>query len=160
VGLALVLLVIGGFFYLRARARRETLEVPAGGEGVEIEEKASELAEQLGVQLPDDVEKVELVDVSGGAASGIATRKFIEGEFSHSVLAALPDPEPGSWYEGWLVRQEPFEVLFTGILRMAKGGYVLDYSLEEDLTDHGEVIVTLEGVDDQKPEQHILEGSF
>jgi len=159
IGVAVVLLVVGGFLMLRG-GNGQGLDEAALGEGIEIEERASEFAKQMGVTLPEDVEKASLADVSGGEGSGIATRDFVEGSFSHSVLAAVPEPVAGSWYEGWLVRPDPFDVVYTGKLRVAKGGWVLDYTANEDLTDHTQVVVTLEKVDDQKPEAHILEGSF
>ena len=161
IGLAVVLLMVGGFLVLKNRQNVKPLDDKAvTGEGVEIEERASEFAKQMGITLPLDVQKAELKDVSGGTGSGLATRKFAGGEFSHSVLAALPDPEDGTWYEGWLVRSEPMNIVFTGRLRMAKGGWVLDYTGTQDLTDHGKVVVTRERVDDRKPETYLLEGNF
>ena len=155
VGLAVILLVIGGFLFLRNRNSLQLTD-----EMGSTDQLVSEFAEEMGVVLPDDVEKATLEDISGGSSKGLATRKFTEGTFTHSVLAALPDPETGSWYEGWLVRENPFDVIYTGKLRQAKGGWVLDFVSVEDLQDHQQVVVTLEKVEDGKPESHILEGAF
>ena len=93
IGLAVVLLMVGGFLVLKNRQNVKPLDDKAvTGEGVEIEERASEFAKQMGITLPLDVQKAELKDVSGGTGSGLATRKFAGGEFSHSVFAAFPDP--------------------------------------------------------------------
>ncbi len=161
IGLAVVLVIVGGFLFLKNRQPGKKLDDKAvTGEGVEIEERASEFAKQMGITIPSDVQKTELKDVAGGTGTGLSTRKFTGGTFAHSVLAGLADPEEGTWYEAWLVRNEPFDLVYTGKLRMAKGGWVLDYTGSQDLTDHGKVIVTRERVDDRKPETNVLEGNF
>ena len=161
IGLGVILVLIGGLLVVKAKQTPKKLdEKGLTGEGVEIEEKASELAKRMGVVFPDDVEKTDLKDVTGGTGTGLATRKWAGGTFTHSVLAGLTDPEKGSWYESWLVGEEPSDFIYTGKLRMAKGGWVLDYTSKTDLTDHRKVMVTLEKVDDRKPETKILEGSF
>lgn len=158
IGLAVVLIIVGGWLFFRSR---QPSQEPASAEQEQAaEEKVSTFAEQLGVTIPEDVEKTALTDVTGGEAQGVATRDFDEGLFTHSVLASLPDPETGAFYEGWLVRPDPFDVVYTGKLRLVKGGWSLDYEAGEDLSDHNRVVVTLERVDDQQPEAHILEGSF
>lgn len=161
VGLVVVLLVIGGIWWWRGRKLQQPSQVlPVEGEGMEIEDKASEFAKRFGVTLPENWERVELRDVTGGINSGIATREFLENKFTHTVLAVLPDPARGTWYEGWLVRDEPFEAIYTGKLGLAKGGYLLEYESSLDLRDHNKAVVTLERVDDRKPETHLLEGVF
>jgi hypothetical protein len=115
-------------------------------------------------QIPEDVERIELKDVSGGAGSGLATRKFESGKFTHVVLADLPEPPAGSFYEGWLVRGKQgdsnFSIILTGKLRIAKGGYLLEFESDKDYSDYKQVVVTLEKLDDRNPETHVLEGSF
>ncbi len=74
------------------------------------------------------------------------------------VLADLPDPEKGSYYEGWLVKGD--SVISTGRMQIAKGGYLLEFNSNTDYSDHSEVVVTKEKTADKNPEEHILEGSF
>jgi len=116
------------------------------------------------VQIPEDVDKSELRDVSGGDGSGLATRKFENGRFTHNVLVDLPDPETGDFYEGWLVRgkagESDFAYISTGKLSFVKGGYLLEYESSKDYSAYEGVVVSLEKVNDRKPEKHILEGSF
>ena len=116
------------------------------------------------LDIPEDYEKAELKDVSKGEGSAIATRKLEDGVFKHMVLADLPDPEAGTFYEGWLVRGKSgdsnFAFISTGKLRIAKGGYLLEFESKTDYSDYKGVVITLEKVDDKKPEIHILEGSF
>jgi hypothetical protein len=115
-------------------------------------------------QIPEDVERVELKDVSGETGSGLATRKFEEGKFSHVVLADLPELSAGEFYEGWLVRGKTgdsnFSFFSTGKMKIAKGGFLLEFESEKDYSDYNQVVVTLEKTDDSNPETHILEGSF
>lgn len=160
--LILILVVIGLVFFLRGGEEKRVdfsqKEEPA------IEDIVEELSTQLGVTIPQDVERTMLKDVSGGSASGLATRSMEGGRFLSTVLAALPDPAEGAFYEGWLVRgqegEDGFSVVGTGKLNVSKGGYLSEFSSDQNLTGHSRVIVTLEKIDDGKPETHILEGSF
>lgn len=159
--IAAVVLVIGGLgFFLYKRSRQAPSEPTAVGEGITIEEKANELLERMNVKVPENADKITLNDVSNKGGTGVATRSFENNRFSHSVMAALPDLETGTYYEAWLVRENPADTVSTGKLRQAKGGWILEYSTGKNLTDHAKVMVTLEKVNDQKPETTILEGQF
>jgi len=139
----------------KAANKEEALPAPS------IEEK---IEKSFNFEIPEDVERTDLTDVSGGTGSGIATRKYESGRFTHAVLADLPEPAAGTFYEGWLVRGKEgdanFAYILTGSLRIAKGGYLLEFESSRDYSDYSFVVVTLEKVNDQKPETHILEGSF
>ena len=154
-----ILAALAGFIFFRAK--RETSPELIVPQTLSVEDK---LEEAFNLQLPEDVEKVELNDVSGGDGSGIATRKFENGRFTHTVLADLPDPAAGSFYEGWLVRGNPqdanFAFISTGKMKLAKGGYLLEFQSATDFSEYNQVIVTKEIVADSTPETHILEGSF
>lgn len=147
----LVLVVLAGVVYW---ARR-----PKTVQQVEIEPSTEQkLEESFKIQIPEDVDKAELSDVSGGNSSGIATRKFESGKFTHALLADLPDPESGKFYQGWLIKGD--ETVSTGRLTMAKGGYLLEFESSTDYSDYKRVWITLEETSDATPEKHILEGSF
>ena len=45
-------------------------------------------------------------------------------------------------------------------MRLAKGGYILEFSSTTDYSDHQQVVITHELVADATPEDHVLEGSF
>ena len=67
VGLAVILVLVGGFLWWRAAKRVERPEVfPAEGEGVEIEDRTSQFAKKFGVVLPQNLDRVELKDWTGG----------------------------------------------------------------------------------------------
>lgn len=116
------------------------------------------------LEIPEDYEKADLKDVTGGQGSAIATRNLEAGVFKHMVLADLPDPASGTFYEGWLVRGKSgdnnFAFISTGKLRIAKGGYLLEFESSKDYSDYTGVVITVEKVNDKKPEAHVLEGSF
>jgi hypothetical protein len=147
-----ILIILAGVIYWRQRqTTQEELKVP---QTLSVEDQ---IEEAFNFEIPEDVDKAELSDVSGGSATAIATRKYEDGKFTHAVLADLPDPEVGH-YEGWLVKED--ELVSTGEFRVAKGGFLLEFESGTDYTDHKDVIVSLEETRDATPEKHILEGSF
>jgi hypothetical protein len=73
---------------------------------------------------------------------GIATRS--------EILADLPTPAAGQYYQGWLGNGQ--KLVLIGTLNNAKGGWILDYSSVK-YPGYNQVVVTLAG-------KHILEGSF
>ena len=155
----LILVIVAGVIYWRQRTSpSEEMRVP---ETLSLEDT---LEEKFKIEIPEDVDKAELKDVSGGSASAIAIRKFENNKFTHSILADLPDPEAGSFYEGWLVRGEEgsdnFSSFSSGRMRLAKGGWMLEFESSTDYSDYNKVVVTSEKVADKTPEKHILEGSF
>ena len=156
IGLVILAVVAGTIVWLRrARTTPEPLPTPS------IEEK---IERTFNLKIPDDVERTDLRDVSGGTGSGIATRKYESGRFTHALLADLPETASGTFYEGWLVRGKEgdanFAFISTGRIWVAKGGYLLEFTSSIDYSDYKGVVVTVEKVDDKKPETHILEGSF
>lgn len=154
VGFAVVLILVGAILLIKSRKTTQLSTVPTASPSIE-----KKIRETFKLTIPDDVDKVELKTVSEITGSGIATRKYQAGKFSHMVLADLPDPDPGSFYQGWLVKGDN-TYLATGKLRIAKGGYLLEFVYPTDLSDYKKVIVSLEKGPDQKPSRPVLEGSF
>lgn len=158
IGVVVLLVLAGSVLYFRRQKKGPELPIIPPPS---VEDK---IEKSFNIELPEDVDKATLKDVSGGDSSGIATRKYANGKFTHTALADLPDPEVGEFYEGWLVRGNPGEANFsfisTGKMRVAKGGWLLEFQSSRDLTDYKMVVVTLEKINDKKPEKHILEGSF
>ena len=113
--------------------------------------------------IPEGVEKTDLKDVLGTGANGIATRKYENNKFELVILADLEDPNEG-FYQAWLAKGKEGEVGFSyvklGSLRLAKGGYLLEFESASDYTSYNQVLVTLEKTDDTKIEKRVLEGSF
>ena len=102
-----------------------------------------------GLTVPADVEKAELKDVSGGNGYGIATRT--------EILADLPEPVAGKFYQAWLEKdpsagEASGKKVLLGSLRIAKGGYLLEYNSAK-FPGYNKVIISLDN-------GNVLEGSF
>lgn len=117
-----------------------------------------------GLVIPKDLDRADLKDVSGGNSVGIATRKYENGKFELTVLADVPAPAEGYFYQTWLVNGKIFEsgakIISVSKLRAAKGGYLSELTTSENYSGFPGVVVTLEKTFDQTPEKQILEGSF
>jgi len=139
----LVVLAVGVYLW---KFNKPQLKVP--------EEKTVQVVEQdlenkFKFMIPDDVEKAQLKDVSGGDASGIATR--------NEILVDILDPEPGTFYQAWL--EKDGKLISLGKLRIAKGGWLLEYSSAK-YPGYNKIVVSQEKVFDLKIEERVLEGSF
>lgn len=152
-------LLVGGYYYFYNQDNSSDTNLEA-----DIESVMKKFEESLITGIPEDSEKINLKDVVGGVSSGIATRLVVNGDFSHYVVADLPEPEGSTFYEGWLVRGElgdsNFKFISTGRMSSVKGGYVLNFESSIDYTDFDQAVITLETISDETPEKHILEGSF
>ena len=134
VGLIVVGVLVGGvLWYRKARIEKQRLMVV---ETPSVEEQIKKTFN--GLEIPEDVEKAELKDVSGGDGVGIATRD--------TVLADLPDLGSSEAYEVWVERSG--KQVMLGKMRIAKGGF-----LYEGEVDGEKVLVKLAG-------KTVLEGSF
>src|SRR3989344_6527669 len=154
-----VLVVLGALIYWRQKnPRQEELKVP---ETLSVEES---LEEKLNIQIPDDSDKADLKDATGGSSSGIFSRKSENGKFVSSFVADLPVPAAGKYYEAWLVKgekgSEDYSIVSAGRLRSAKGGYLLDFNSNTDYSGYNKILVTLESKSDSSPEETVLEGNF
>jgi hypothetical protein len=153
-----ILLVLAGIVYWVARPKNETI--------LEIEDTPTteeQIEEQFNTDIPEDADKAELEDVSGGDSSGIAVRDIIKGLFTLSLLVDLPDPETDYAYQAWAVKEDEKgekEYVSLGRLRIAKGGYVLDYESSKDLSEYKDIVVSLEKSIDGEIEKIVLESSF
>ena len=101
-----------------------------------------------------------LKDVSGGNSRGTASLVVVNNDLTHNVTANLPDPPVGSVYEGWLVNSSTGDFFSTGVMGKFNNQYQLQFKAEQDYRGYLTVVITLETIVDNTPEQHILEGSF
>lgn len=156
---AVVLLAVAGLIYWRQLSKKD--EVQTVPETLSVEDK---IADKFKYDVPEDVEKAELKDVTGGDGSALTTRKFENNKFTSTILADLSDPVAGSFYQGWLVKGEKgsddYKIISLGKLTVAKGGWMLNYSGVTNYSDYNKVLITLEKTFDNTTETTILEGSF
>lgn len=153
-----ILVLLGGVIYFRQQSKEDEMVVP------ETLSSEQTFEDKFNIEIPDDVDKAELGQVNDSGGTGLATRDYEDEKFTLSILVDLPDPEEGSFYQGWLqkvdVGSEDYELISTGKLRLAKGGWMLDYTSSTDLSDYSKVIVSLEKTFDKTPEEIVLEGGF
>lgn len=159
VGIVVIAVVVGIVYFWRTRGK--DLKVPETTPSPSAQEQ---IEERFNVVLPEGAEKIQLKDVEGKDAIAIATRSFSEGAFSLTILADLPVPEEGTYYQGWIIKgeegYEDYAVLTLGRLSVAKGGYILDFEAAKDYSNYEKVVVSKETLADDMIEDTILEGSF
>lgn len=106
-------------------------------------------------------ETTTLSAVSPYTGSATATRSTDSAPFTHTVTAKLVDPAEGKFYEGWLAGPS---VVSTGkMTKEANGEWSLTFTSTDDLSKHNRVVITEETLADgldNRPEAHVLEGSF
>ena len=146
VGLFVILVILGVIFGIKKAkdSKVKPLNIPTPVETQELESK-------FNLTIPDDVEKINLQVAFGFEGVGVATRKFANGVFSHIIIADLPEPETGN-YQAWLIKDDNTKVS-TGALKLAKGGYLLEFDSNIDYSDYKKVEVKL-------GDKIVLSGSF
>ena len=118
----------------------------AAGEGVEIEDRVSQIQKQFGVTIAENVQKAVLNSVDDSGATGLATR---DDRGLVTILANLPDTKPG--YTARLTEgDKKFEL---GALQVSKGGWMVEKSLTGETAKYSTVEV-LEG------QTVVLKGQF
>ncbi|MBI2012394.1 hypothetical protein HYS90_00520 [Candidatus Curtissbacteria bacterium] len=139
----------------------------AGGSSVILSEAPRGLkpiqAEQVnitaeGVDLA--TQKTSLVDVKyGGQAKGTATRSYGGGSYILTVEVTLPDTKGASW-EVWLADSEG-ALREVDFLTCTTNSCSLNLRGPDKFSNFNEIWVTRELTrEDNKPEQHVLEGSW
>lgn len=123
---------------------------------------AEEYSHEADLKDVTDQQVIREVNTNGDA-TGVAKMDY---SLSHGyqLLAefeGLPDPAGEDFYEGWVVRKEPFAFISTGKLDMVGGKIYNGYESMEDYSDYTQYVLTLEPNDgDPSPADHILEGEF
>jgi len=136
VGLFVILVILGIFFGVKKakEVKVKPLNIPTPVTTQSLESK-------FNLTIPSDVEKINLQVAFGFEGMGIATRKFASGVFSHIIIADLPEPASGS-YQAWLIKDDTNKIS-TGVLKLAKGGYLLEFSSNIDYSDYKKIEVKL-----------------
>lgn len=110
-----------------------------------------------------DVTKGEVTGINTwGEASGTAQASFENGVYSLlATFDSLPTPQGSDFYEGWVVRKQPFHFISTGRVDLSNGTYTNTYTSGENFTDHDFYVLTIEPDDgDPAPAEHIVEGTM
>lgn len=144
-GFVIILLIIAGAYYYK---KIRTPKSPVTPTPVSIEFK-KDFEDNFKYDIPDNVNSIELKDVTGGDSRGIATDK--------EILVDANNPDENKYYEAWLEKDD--KLVSLGKLQMAKGGWLLNYD-KSKYEGYNKIIISLEKIDDNKIEEKILEGSF
>lgn len=157
----LLLTLVSGYYIWRSAQTADKMQIDEESANV-LSSTEEKIEETFNVEIPDDVEKISLEDQKDQDSTGIATRKYADETFTHSVLADLPDPDDGKFYQGWLVKGEGEneETKKTSKLRIAKGGYLLEFESNQDLREYNKVIISEEAADDNQIEDVVLQSTF
>ncbi|MFC1649646.1 hypothetical protein ACFL2C_02985 [Patescibacteria group bacterium] len=142
------------FFYYEVPGEQLTLD-ETGPQALSVEDS---IEESFQLEIPEDVEKVELQGTQNSKA--IATRDIRDGVTELTILADLPDGE----YHAALVLgsegDDNFEILPLGNLGLAKGGYLIDHQSDSDLSEYNRIIVSSNPITSDIPEDLVFDGSF
>jgi hypothetical protein len=139
----IILIVVGAFYYKKNKSPKLPI---SSTPSVEYQK---DFEDKFKFDIPDNSNSIELKDVSGGDARGIATEK--------EILVDVNDPDVGYFYEGWLEKDN--NLVSVGMLRVAKGGWLLEYDRSK-YEGYKKLIISLEKLNDQKLEKKVLEGTF
>jgi hypothetical protein len=154
VGFLVLVVAISGILIVRSSKKNKNLNLPLPTPSISqrISEKFN------GITIPPNADTADLTPVAGGEGLGEAVRIFENGKFELTVLANLPQPKTGYFYQAWMSNNTTFVSL--GKLDPAKGGYLVDFTSLKNYSGYKRIVVTLEKAFDQTPESKILEGSF
>lgn len=153
-GLVIIVVLVAGVLIIKNIQNKKAASLPTPTPSIE-----SRVTQKFGnITIPSNADKADLNDVSGGQGIGEAAKTYENGKYTITVLADVPEPSAGYFYQAWIVKGLTYTSI--GKLRVAKGGYLVDFSVNKDYRDSTKVVVTLEKVFDNTPEKTILEGSF
>ncbi|HSL86160.1 MAG TPA: hypothetical protein VK861_04445, partial [Bacteroidales bacterium] len=96
----IIVAVVVGFFYVINQTPDEDVTEPDMDFQETLEETERQIEEQFQTEVPEGAERAQLrgEEVDGRA---LATRDVTEEGTNISVLADLPDPEQGMFYQAW-----------------------------------------------------------
>lgn len=154
IGIIILVIGLGAIYLFRHRKAANPVASPTPTQTSAFEQK---LENNFNITIPDNVVKTDLKDVSNSGGQGIVTVEDKNSKKVYTVIADLEDPQPGYFYEAWLV--DGSNAVPMGILYQGKGGWMFSFETK-DSGSKKTVWVTLEKVNDKTPEKRILEGTL
>ncbi len=98
---------------------------------------------------------------SGYEATGYASHSYADNKYTLTVLADLPKNTANQTYQAWLL-QSPLgsdtQPVKIGQLKIAKSGYMLDYSSTTDMTNYKYFVISQESDNDNQIQTPVLTG--
>ncbi len=140
--------IIGGSSIVLRDAPKGLTPVEVPGQNMAIDDGAVDLS----------IQRATFTNVSGENATATATRKFGDGSYNLSVNATLPDPN-GNVYQVWIVGGDAPHL--AGDMQGSGKSWSLSFNDVDDYSNLDGIWISREITkQDNKPEKHILEGSF
>lgn len=142
----------------------QVLSIPVG-DAIVLEQEAdqeADIAQDIrDVSVASDAQVVQLAPIKDFRGVASASSQYSDEGFQHIIVATLPNPPVGYFYEGWLIRSKPFDFFSTGrfIQQADDLKWYLLWQGSEDKGDYRKVVITLEPEDgDAAPAEHVMEG--
>ncbi len=151
--LVLGLVIVGLLMWRKGQSEDQPVADIASEE--EVEQRVNHLLEQANISLPENSERINLRALEGVEATGVVSLSKDENETRVAVIASLPENESEN-YVVWMVG-DGVDALKLGRLRLAKGGYLLDQSVSEDLRQYERVLI---GKESDLPDSPLLSGDL
>jgi len=145
IGIFVILAIIG--IAIGVKKAKKTTQLPLA---LPSPSTVEQIQKTFNVTIPAGMEEADLKAVGSIEGMGVATRKWQDGKFTLTILADLPSPI-GQPYRAWLENAEGAKIQL-GTLRIAKGGYLLDFESAVNYPDYKKVVVAQAA--------NVLEGSF
>lgn len=149
-------MLVGIVMLLSACLPKAEINEKEGEKSVQMPEGVESRFDKMGVDLSDQAEGVVLKGVAGEEGSGAASVERVEGKTIVRIIADLPELEKDYW--GYLVDGEA--MVSVGELEFKKGGWILDFETEKDISSYRKVEVVRGGDGDYKRGVRVLEGSW
>jgi hypothetical protein len=161
IGLGILTLLIFSYGLYKLRVgQKEKAEEKNDASMVADSSEKSEVVSTINLARQSTVIK----SLSSNLEVGSAERGIENGILYHSVKVSLPEIDRTTeFYEGWLVRQSPYDFFSTGeMMTNNLGEFVLEWAGEHaDIVSYDRVIITREARDDNPaPSEHVAEGAF
>jgi len=145
------------YFFYQKQSEPQLRVSDVGPRELSVEDS---IEERFRLEIPEDIEKTELHNRSNESVKGIATREFEEGKFFLTILANIPEGD----YHAALIRgnegEEIFDIMPIGKLRVAKGGYLIEFQSNTDLSEYNHVVVSEDPITTTIPSELVFDGSF
>lgn len=137
--LIVLIVAVVAFFIIFPKSGKKTPKI--------ISTPTPSVEEQLqdkfkGLPIPGDTERIELKNVSGTEAMGMAGK--------NEIVADLPELSPGESYQ--VLLENGTKTVLLGVMRQVKGGWILEYDLSR-YPDYKEISIV-------RGTERILEGTF
>ena len=120
----------------------------------------SSLPAELVKNLPNEVSAISLAPINGqsGSATVVAV---VDGEnLALAFEATLPDSGNNSYF-AWLAKDtEGKNLQIIGKLEKKEGKYLLPATVKGPLANYQKLVITIESIQDDKPERVVLEGKI